>query len=282
VGPAPYCYLIAEIGINHHGSVDIAKELIDIAIGAGWDAVKFQKRTIDVVYSPEILEAPRESPWGTTQREQKEGIELGKAEYDEIDRYCRGRGIDWFASAWDPESLDFIASYDPPHHKIASALITNPEMLEAVARLGKHTFISTAMSSWEDVDRAAEVFRGHGTPFTLMHSVATYPMTDEEANLSAMLKMSERYQVPVGFSSHEVGLTCSLAAAALGATAIERHITLDRAMYGSDQAASLERRGVELLARDVRALPSIMGDGEKRITDPERPVADKLRYFAAP
>jgi N-acetylneuraminate synthase len=278
--PAPHCYLIAEIGINHNGSIEIAKQLIDLASSAGWDAVKFQKRAIDVVYTPEYLDEHRESPWGTTQRDQKEGLEFGKGEYDEIDRYCRDRGIDWFASAWDPESLEFIASYDPPHHKIASALLTSPEMVEAVAALGTHTFISTAMSDWDDVDRAVEVFRSHGTPFTLMHSVATYPMPDEQANLAAMLKMRERYGEPVGFSSHEVGLTCSLAAAALGATAIERHITLDRAMYGSDQAASLERRGVELLARDVRALPAIMGDGDKRLTAPEQPVADKLRYFA--
>lgn len=280
--PAPYCYLIAEIGINHNGSLDTAKELIDMAISAGWDAVKFQKRTVDVVYTAEYLEERRESPWGTTQREQKEGLEFGKEEFDEIDRYCRGRGIDWFASAWDPESLEFVASYGPPHQKVASALLTNPEMLEAVAALGTHTFISTAMATWEDIDRAVEVFRSRGTPFTLMHAVATYPMPDDQANLSAMLAMRERYGEPVGFSSHEVGLTCSMAAAALGAPAIERHITLDRAMYGSDQAASLERRGVELLARDIRELPGIMGDGEKRITEPERPVAQKLRYFATP
>jgi N-acetylneuraminate synthase len=280
--PAPYCYLIAEIGINHNGSLDIAKELVDMAIAAGWDAVKFQKRTVDVVYSPESLDKPRESPWGTTQRDQKEGLEFGKDEFDEIDRYCRGRGIDWFGSAWDLQSLEFLAAYDPPHHKIASALLTNPEIIEAVAGLGTHTFVSTAMSGWEDIDSAVEVFRTKGTPFTLMHSVATYPMPDDQANLAAMLRMQERYGVPVGFSSHEVGLTCSTAAAALGATAIERHVTLDRSMYGSDQAASLERRGMELLARDVRALPGIMGEGEKGITGPERPVADKLRYFAAP
>jgi N-acetylneuraminate synthase len=280
--PAPYCYLIAEIGINHNGSLDIAKELIDMAIESGWDAVKFQKRTVDVVYGAEFLEERRDSPWGTTQRDQKEGLEFGKVEFDEIDRYCRGRGIDWFASAWDLESLEFLAAYEPPHHKIASALLTNLEFVDAVAALGGHGFVSTAMSTWDDIDRAVETFRKHGTPLTLMHSVATYPMPDNQANLSAMLGMRARYGEPVGFSSHEVGLSCSMAAATLGATAIERHITLDRAMYGSDQAASLERRGIELLARDIRALPEIMGDGDKGVTEAEQPVADKLRYFATP
>ena len=280
-GPAEHCYVIAEVGINHNGSLDIAKELIDMAADAGCDAVKFQKRTVDVVYTPETLAELRESPWGTTQREQKEGLELGKEEYDEIARYCGERGIDWFASAWDLDALEFVASYDPPHHKVASALVTNLEFVEAVADLGRHTFISTAMSDWDDIDRAVEVFRSKDTPFTLMHCVATYPMPDEEANLAAMLRMRERYECPVGYSSHEVGLICSVTAAALGATAIERHITLDRAMYGSDQAASLERPGLQRMLRDIRLLPQIMGGGDKRVTEEEAPVAAKLRYFAA-
>jgi N-acetylneuraminate synthase len=278
-GPVPHCYVIAEIGINHNGDMDIAKKLIDMAANAGCDAVKFQKRTIDVVYTQELLDSPRESPWGTTQRDQKEALEFGRDEFDEIDRHCRERGIEWFASAWDAEALEFVASYSPPHHKIASALITNEEMLDAVARLGVHTFISTAMSTWDDVDKAVEVFRGHGTPFTLMHCVGTYPMDDEEANVQLLLELRKRYDSDVGYSSHEKGLICSLTAAVLGATSLERHITLDRTMYGSDQAASLERRGLELLLRDVRALPAIMGDGEKRITEAEEPVARKLRYF---
>lgn len=280
IGPAPYCYVIAEIGINHNGSLEIAKELIDMAIDAGCDAVKFQKRTVDVVYPQEVLDQPRESPWGTTQRDQKEGLEFGKKEYDEIDRYCRGRGIDWFASAWDIESLAFVAAYDPPHHKVASALITHPDFVDAVAALGKHTFISTGMCEWEDVDRAVEIFRRRGTPFTLMHTVATYPMPDDQANVAVMVHLRERYECPVGYSSHEIGLVCSMLAASLGATALERHITLDRAMYGSDQAASLERRGLELLVRDVRELPAIMGDGVKRMTAEEQPIAAKLRYFS--
>lgn len=278
-GPAQNCYVIAEVGINHNGSLDIARDLIDMAIASGCDAVKFQKRTIDVVYPPDVLDAPRESPWGTTQREQKEGLEFGKEEYDEIDRYCRQREIDWFGSAWDEQSLDFLASYDPPHHKVASAMLTNEGFVEAVASLNTHTYISTGMSEWTHVDRAVEIFRSAGTPFTLMHTVATYPMPDEQANIAAMLALKERYDCPVGYSSHEVGLICSMLAAALGATALERHITLDRAMYGSDQAASLERPGLERMIRDIRLLPKIMGDGGKRILDEERPIAEKLRYF---
>jgi N-acetylneuraminate synthase len=279
-GPAPSCYVIAEIGINHNGDIEVAKRLIDMAADAGCDAVKFQKRTIDVVYPAEVLDSPRESPWGTTQRDQKEALEFGRAEFDEIDRHCRERGIEWFASAWDLESLEFCAAYDPPHHKVASALLTHPEFLQAVAALGTHTYISTAMSGWDDIDGAVEIFRAAGCPFTLMHSVATYPMPDEQANLAAIASLRERYGVPIGFSSHEVGLICSIAAATLGAVAVERHITLDRTMYGSDQAASLERRGLEYLVRDIRELPAIYGEGDKRITEAERPVAEKLRYFA--
>lgn len=279
-GPAPHCYVIAEIGINHNGSLDIAKQLIDLAIDAGCDAVKFQKRTLDVVYTQDVLDSPRESPWGTTQRDQKEGLEFGRPEFDEIDAYCRARGIDWFGSAWDSESFEFLASYDPPHHKVASTMLTHEGFLEEVAASGVHTYVSTGMSEWAHVDRAVEIFRERECPFTLMHSVATYPMRDDEANLAAMLALSDRYDVPVGFSSHEVGLICSITAAALGAVAIERHITLDRTMYGSDQAASLEKRGLELLVRDVRLLPAVLGHGDKGITQDEAPIAAKLRYFA--
>jgi len=277
--PAPRCYIIGEVGINHNGSLDNAKALIDLAADVGCDAVKFQKRTVDVVYSQELLDSPRESPWGTTQREQKEAVEFGRREFDEIDRHCRERGIDWFASAWDAESFDFLTAYQPPHHKIASAMLTHEALLARVADSGVHTFVSTGMSEWQDIERAVEVFRDRQCPFTLMHSVATYPMPDDQANLAVMLELGRRYDCPVGFSSHEVGLICSIAAAALGAVAVERHITLDRTMYGSDQAASLERRGVELLVRDIRALPKIMGHGEKGITEAEAPMAQKLRYF---
>lgn len=281
-GPAPYCYVIAEIGINHNGSLELAKQLVDLAVDTGCDAVKFQKRTVDVVYSPELLAQPRESPFGNTQRDQKEGLEFGKAEYDELDAYCKERGIEWFASAWDAESLEFVASYNPPHHKVASAMVTHLDFVEAVAALGVHTFISTAMTEWEDIDRAVEIFREAGTDFTLMHCVGTYPMPDAQANLALMGELERRYDCKVGYSSHEVGIICSVAAATLGATALERHITLDRAMYGSDQAASLERRGLELMVRDVRLLAQLWGDGKKQVTADEQPVADKLRYFVEP
>jgi N-acetylneuraminate synthase len=278
-GPAPRCYVIAEIGINHNGDLGIAKRLIDLAADTGCDAVKFQKRTVDVVYSQEVLDAPRESPWGTTQRDQKDALEFGRAEFDAIDTHCKDRGIEWFASAWDAASFDFLASYEPPHNKVASTMLTYPEFLDRVAAAKVHTFVSTGMSEWEDIDRAVEIFRTAGCPFTLMHSVGTYPMRDEDANLAVLDKLRERYALPVGFSSHEVGLVCSLAAVALGAVAIERHVTLDRAMYGSDQAASLERPGLERLVRDIRLLPQIHGDGEKRVLAEEAAVAAKLRYF---
>lgn len=280
VGPAPHCYLIAEIGINHNGDLDIARRLIDLAADTGCDAVKFQKRTLDVVYTQETLDSPRESPWGTTQRDQKEALEFGRAEFDQIDAHCRARGIEWFASAWDPESFAFLASYNPPHNKIASAMLTHGELVEQVAAAGAHTFVSTGMSGWDEIDRAVEIFRAADCPFTLMHTVGTYPMQDEDANLAAMLQLARRYEAPVGFSSHEVGLICSVAAAALGAVSVERHITLDRAMYGSDQAASLEKPGLERLVRDIRLLPRIYGDGEKRMIPAEEPIARKLRYFA--
>lgn len=278
-GPAPSCYIIAEIGINHNGDLDVARRLIDLAADTGCDAVKLQKRTVEVVYPSAVLDAPRESPWGTTQRDQKEALEFGRAEYDQIDAHCRERGIDWFASAWDAVSFEFLASYDPPHSKIASAMLLHSSFLEQVAAAGLHTFISTGMSGWDDVDSAVDIFRGAGCPFTLMHSVATYPMRAEDANISVMLELARRYGAPVGFSSHEVGLICSITAASLGAVAVERHITLDRAMYGSDQAASLEKPGLERLVRDIRLLPSIYGDGEKRMLDAEEPIARKLRYF---
>jgi N-acetylneuraminate synthase len=278
-GPAPYCYVIAEIGINHNGSLDIARQLVDMAADAGCDAVKFQKRTLDVVYTAEQLDQPRESPWGATTRQQKEGLEFGEEEFDAIDRHCRDRGIDWFLSSWDEESLAFAARYYPPHHKVASALATHLEFVESVAATGVHTFLSTGMCTWEDIDRAVDVFDRHGTDVTLLHTVATYPMPDEQANLAALATLGERYGRPVGYSSHEVGLVCSLVAVALGAVALERHITLDRAMYGSDQSASLERPGLERLVRDVRLLPALMGDGDKAVTAEEVPIAEKLRWF---
>ena len=271
-------YIIAELGINHNGSVDIARLLVDMAIDCGCNAVKLQKRTIDVVYGQEYLDQPRQSPWGDTQRAQKEGLEFGKSEYDEFDAYCRGKGIDWFASAWDEPSQEFLQAYDMPYNKIASAMLTHVGLLEMVAMERKPTFISCGMSSWEMIDAAVEVFRGQQCPFTLLHCVSTYPSDDEECNVSAIETLRQRYNCDVGYSGHERGILPSVLAVACGAVAIERHITLDRTMYGSDQPASLEKRGLNLLVRDARRVADTLGDGQRRISERELAVAQKLRY----
>lgn len=272
-------FIIAEIGINHNGVVNIAKKLIDMAKNCGCDAVKFQKRTVDVVYSEEILDSPRESPWGTTQRAQKEALEFGKEEYDIIDEYCRQRGIDWFASSWDVESQMFLRQYNCKYNKIASPMLTNIPLLNVVAEERKHTFISTGMSTYDDVDKAVAIFKEHECPFTLMHCQGTYPAREEDLNLLCIQALRERYNCDVGYSGHEVSPMPSLVAAVLGAVAIERHITLDRAMYGSDQAASLEARGLSLLVDNAKNLPKLLGDGIKRVTAEEEANATKLRYF---
>jgi len=272
-------FMIAEIGINHNGSVDLAKLLIDMAKRAGCDAVKFQKRTIDIVYPPDVLNIPRESPWGTTTREQKEGLEFDEAAYAEIDRYCRKLDIAWFASAWDIPSLDFLAKFDCPYNKVASAMITHVPFLERVAAERKPTFISTGMCAGEDVDRAVGIFREQRCPFVLMHTVSEYPCREEDLNLLQIHELHERYGCPVGYSGHESSVSPSVMAAMLGAVAIERHITLDRAMYGSDQAASLEKPGLESLVAQVRKIPLVVGNGVKRVTPGEAAVAKKLRYW---
>lgn len=270
-------FITGEIGINHNGNVEIAKQLIDVAKIAGADAVKFQKRTIDLVYTKEMLDSARESPWGTTQRAQKGGLEFGLNEYREIDAYCKGKGIEWFASAWDPESQKFLRQFDLKYNKIASAMIVYEDLLREVASEKKHTFISTGMSDFEQIDRAIEVFRSAGCPFELMHCVSTYPMNDEDANLNRIKTLRDRYKCNVGYSGHEVGLAVSYAAAALGITSLERHITLDRAMYGSDQAASVETAGFIQLVGAVRKIERAMGDGKITMNQKEIPIAKKLR-----
>ena len=270
-------FIVAEIGINHNGDLGITKDLIDLAKDAGCDAIKFQKRTIDLVYSKELLDSLRESPWGTTQREQKEGLEFGLDEYKEINRYCKEVGIDWFASAWDIESQKFLRQFDCQYNKIASAMLTYEPLLKEVASEKKYTFIATGMSGIENIDRAVEIFREAGCPFELMHCISTYPMDDEDANLNCIEALRERYNCDVGYSGHEVGLAVSYAAAALGITSLERHITLDRAMYGSDQAASLEPAGLRTLVGGVRKIRKAMGDGEIKILDKEVPISKKLR-----
>ena len=272
-------FIIAEIGINHNGDLGIAKQLIDMAKDSGCDAVKFQKRTINIVYDKKMLDSYRESPWGTTQREQKEGLEFGKNEYDEIDRYCKEKDIQWFASAWDEESQKFLRQYDCKYNKVASAMLTHIPLLEVIAEEGKHTFISIGMSDFDQIDRALSIFREKGCPFTLMHCVSTYPCPDGDCNISLIPVLKEKYQCPVGYSGHEIGILPSVIAVVMGAEVVERHITLDRAMYGSDQSASLEKRGLELLVRDCRAVKSILGNGEKIVSTKENSIADKLRYF---
>lgn len=270
-------FIIAEIGINHNGDLSIARQLIDVAADAGADAVKFQKRTIDRVYTQEFLDSARESPWGKTQRDQKEGLEFGAKDYTEIDRYCREKGIAWFASSWDIESQRFLRQFDLEHNKIASAMIVYEELLEEVASEKKHTFVSTGMSTTAQIDTAVGIFRSAGCPFELMHCVSTYPMNDGDANLKRIDTLRRRFGCDVGYSGHEVGLTVSIAAAALGITSLERHITLDRAMYGSDQAASIEPDGFRRLVRAVRTVERAIGDGAIDIQEKEVPIAVKLR-----
>jgi len=274
-------YIIAEIGINHNGDISIAKELIDLAKDTGCDAVKFQKRTIESVYTKEFLDSARESPWGTTQRDQKEGLEFGKEEFDIVDSYCKEKGIEWFASAWDVDSQVFLRQYDFKYYKVASAMTVDSEFLKEVAVEGKHTFISTGMCSLEDIDNAVKIFKDANCPFELMHCVSTYPMVDEDANLNCIPMLRDRYGCDVGYSGHEVGLAVSCAASALGITSLERHITLDRAMYGSDQSASIEPAGLRQLLGAVRKIEKAMGDGVKRVLDKEVPIAIKLREHLA-
>lgn len=270
-------FIIGEIGINHNGDLKITKKLIDEAAKAGCNAVKFQKRTIEAVYSKEDLDRLRESPWGTTNREQKNGLEFDRKEYDEIDRYCSDLGIEWFASAWDVESQLFLRHYDLNYNKVASAMLTNRKLLEMVASEGKHTFISTGMSTLEQIRKAVEIFEGANCPFEIMHCNSTYPMKTEDANLNTMTTLRKEFNCNIGYSGHEVGIIVTCAAAAMGATCVERHITLDRSMYGSDQASSLEIAGLRKLVSYIREIEKSFGDGVKRVTEKEKEIAKKLR-----
>lgn len=272
-------FIISEIGINHNGDLDTAKKLIDMAKTCGCDAVKFQKRTVDVVYTKEFLDSPRESPWGTTQRAQKEGLEFDIYEYDIINRYCKAQDIPWFASAWDLESQKFLRWFDTKYNKIASAMLTYEPLLEMVAAEKKHTFISTGMSDYDQIDHVVDIFKTENCPFTLMHCISTYPCMDEECNLLVIPALKKRYGCEVGYSGHETGLLPSIVAVTLGATVIERHISLNRCAYGSDQAASLEKHGLEVLVRDLRLIKAAMGTGEKIILESELKTARSLRYF---
>jgi N-acetylneuraminate synthase len=270
-------FIIAEIGINHNGDMSICKKLIDQAVDAKCDAVKFQKRTLEIVYSEQELKSLRESPYGKTFYDQKKGLEFELSEYKEIDEYCRKKNIHWFASAWDNESLKFLSNFNLKYNKIASAMIIDQDFLKSVAKEKKHTFISTGMSTIEDIEKAVNIFKKENCKFELMHCVSKYPCEDSEVNLNLINVLRDKFSCDVGYSGHENGIAISTAAAALGITSLERHITLDRSMYGSDQAASIEPNGLANLVKQVRKIELSMGDGQKKILESEKPVAKKLR-----
>lgn len=277
LGQGMRTFITAEIGINHNGDLELAKKLIDIAAAAGCDAVKFQKRTIEIVYAKEYLDSFRESPWGNTQRAQKEALEFGKEAYDAIDSYCMEKGIAWFASAWDIESQKFLRQYGCKYNKVASAMLAEEGFLEEVAEEGKYTFVATGMASMDEIARAVGIFRHKGCPFELMHCNSVYPMPPEDANLNMIGTLKKEFQCKVGYSGHETGTFVSTCAVAAGASSIERHITLDQSMYGSDQKASMEPYEICRLVKDIRELEKIMGTGEKKLTKAEKEVKKKLR-----
>lgn len=273
-------FIIGEIGINHNGNLNLAKELIKGAKLAGADAVKFQKRTVDKVYTPEFLASPRNdgNPYGwKTQGEQKYGIEFTKEDYDEIDKYCKEIGIIWFASSWDVDSQLFLRQYKLMYNKVASAMLTNLELLRTIAEERRYTFISTGMSSWEEIDKAVEIFREYNCPFELMHCIATYPMDNKDANLRMINTLKSCYSCRVGYSCHSKGRIVPLMAVGIGATSLEKHITLDKTMYGSDQSASLELSDFEKLIVDIRGIEQALGTGEKVFSEAELAIRKKLR-----
>ncbi len=279
VGDAQPCYVIAEIGINHNGDVDLAKRLISVAVAAGCDAVKFQKRTVDVVYTAKELATPRPNPFGDTNGDLKYGLEFEHEDYAEIAQFCKSVKIPWFVSPWDENAVDFMEDFDTPVYKIASASLTDDNLLRHVRKTGKPVVASTGMSTYDEIDHAVDVLGKEN--LVLMHTTSTYPAKYEQLNLRAIPAMRERYGIPVGYSGHETGIPTSVAAAVLGACMIERHITMDRAMWGSDQSASLEPNGISRLVRDIRLCEQSMGDGIKRVYDEEVPVMKKLRRVGA-
>lgn len=279
VGDDQQCFVIAEIGINHNGDVDLAKRLISVAVAAGCDAVKFQKRTVEVVYSAEELAKPRENPFGPTNGDLKYGLEFEQEEYEEIDAFCKSVKMTWFASPWDEASVDFLERFNPPVYKIASASLTDDHLLRHVRATGKPIILSTGMSTYAEIDHAVEVLGKED--LVLMHATSTYPASYPELNLRAIPTMATRYGVPIGYSGHETGIPTSVCAAVLGACSVERHITMDRAMWGSDHAASLEPNGISRLVRDIRLWEQSKGDGIKRVYEREVPIIKKLRRVGA-
>lgn len=275
IGPGHPCYAVAEIGINHNGDVAIAKQLMEVAKAAGCEAVKFQKRTIDVVFTAEELARPRESPFGTTNGDLKRGLEFGEDQFRALDAHARVLGIQWYSSCWDEASVDFIDRFSPPAYKIASASLTDDVLLRHTRSKGKPIILATGMSTLEEVDHAVEVLGKKD--LVILHAVSTYPAKYSELNLRAMTTLRQRFGVPVGYSGHETGLASTVAAVALDACMVERHVTLDRAMWGSDQAASLEPTGFTRLMRDIRLVEVALGSPEKRRLESEVSVMKKLR-----
>ncbi len=276
VGAGQPYFVIAEIGINHNGNIELAKRLIDAAVAAGCDAVKFQKRTVEVVYSPEELARPRENPFGPTNGDLKRGLEFGRKEYDEIDEYCQANGVIWFASPWDEASVDFLEAYNPPCYKIASACNADVELMRHIKSKGRPVMVSVGMSDQPMIDRIVDLLGEDN--LIIMHCTATYPAKDNELHLLNIPDLMARYpNAVIGYSGHEIGVYSSLVASALGAAVIERHITMDRAMWGSDHAASLEAIGFQRLVKELRSLPGYLGKAGKEILETEKPVAAKLR-----
>jgi len=275
IGAGEPCFIIAEIGINHNGSVDIAKKLIDNAVAAGCDAVKFQKRTIEVVYTPEELAKERQSVFGKTNGDLKRGLEFGFEEYKQIDEYCKQKGILWLASCWDEQSVDFMEQFDIPAYKIASASLTDDDLLRYTRKTGKPILLSTGMSSMEEIYHAISVLGDEN--LVIFHCTSTYPSNNEEINLNVIPDFIKRFDVPIGYSGHERGITPSILSVAYGAVAVERHITIDRTLWGSDQAASLEFEGLARMVRDIRQIPTIAGNGKKVVYERELPIIQKLR-----
>ena len=275
IGDGEPCYITAEIGINHNGEIDIAKKLISASKNAKCEAVKFQKRTVEVVYSPDELKAYRENPYGETNGDLKFGLEFGAEEYGKIDLFCKEKNILWFASCWDEASVDFMEKFNPPCYKIASASLTDDNLLLHHKQFNRPIILSTGMSTIQQIDHAVNIL---GTnDLIILHCTSTYPSKNEELNLSAISTFKDRYKVPIGYSGHEVGLATSVASVTFGACMIERHITLDRTMWGSDQAASIEPHGFGRLVRDVRAVEAATGDGTKVVYPSEQPIIKKLR-----
>lgn len=276
VGDGRPCYVVAEIGINHNGLIDNAKSLIDVAVRAGCDAVKFQKRTPELCVPLQQQQQPRDTPWGImTYLEYRHKVEFGVEEYAEIDRHCQAMNIPWFASCWDKSSVDLIDQFDPPCYKISSASLTNDDLIKHIVKMGRPVVLSTGMSTDEEINWAVGLLAG--TEHIICHSTSTYPCSLEELNLSMISTLRDRFDCPIGYSGHEVGIATTLCALTLGASFIERHITLDRSMWGTDQGASVEPQGVVRLVRDIRAIELAMGDGVKRVYKSEQPTRAKLR-----